>query len=94
MCFIIGNTLVLHSGYQDSVSESIDQFSQETHGETSFGEQWRLEYYFAIANTNVCAEEDSSAGIYMTDSFEMVGAEEPSCGMHLVIMSTYGVLHV
>lgn len=43
---------------------------------------------------NVFPEEDPSAGIYMTNSFDMVGAEEPSCGMYLVILRTYDELVV
>lgn len=34
---------------------------------------------------NVLPEiEEKSIGIYMTNSFDMVGAEQPSCGMYLV----------
>jgi hypothetical protein len=29
--------------------------------------------------------EEKCAGIYMTNSFDMVGAEHPSCGMYLVV---------
>jgi hypothetical protein len=33
---------------------------------------------------NAFPELDACAGIYMTNSFDMVGASQPSCGMYLV----------